>query len=104
MADYKTAEQYVVERLETLERELDAKDESFKTSVGHLEKQLVAAHNDLKEVCKILDLLRDKICLYQDTNLGTIVAFDTVNKGESPTLFNALVEYFDLEVGDQNEC
>lgn len=103
MADYKTAEQYVVERLETLERELDAKDESFKTSLGHLEKNLATAHKDLKDVCKILDLLRDVIHTNNNPYVGSIISFDNVVKGESPALFSALVEYFDLEVGDEYE-
>ena len=103
MADYKTAEQYVVERLEILERELEAKDEKYKTSLGHLEKSLAAVHIDLKDVCRILDMLRDYISIY-DSEIGRYITIDSIGRHESPELFNALVEYFDLEVGDQNEC
>ena len=102
MADYKTAEQYVVERLEILERDLEAKDESFKTSLGHLEKCLAAAHNDLKDVCKILDMLRDYISIC-DSEIGRYITIDSISRHKSSELFNALVEYFDLEVGDVDE-
>lgn len=103
MAEYKTAEQYVVERLETLEREVEEKEASFKTSLGLLEKNLATAHKDLKDVCEILDMLRDYVHSHYDVYLGTVISFDNFNMGENPALVSRLTEYFDLRTGDERE-
>lgn len=97
MADFKTAEQYVVEKLETVEKELEDSKVEHSVEVGNLMYRLNIAESELEDVRKLLNMFRDFIRVRHDSYWGYIVDMDMVYEKQHPEMIASLMEYFDIQ-------
>jgi hypothetical protein len=102
MAGFKTAEQYVVEKVEYLERELDNVQIEHKVELARLKKDLDEKCAELGVAYDILNAIRDRLTVRPDAYFGGIIDFEAVYRKENPKAFDAILDYFDLEL-DQTE-
>lgn len=96
MAEYKTAEQYVVDKLETIEMELDNAKVEHSMEVGNLMLRLNSAEAQLADAHQILNMLRDFIGISAHSYWGTVVDFEQIYGTEHPELVDLLMEYYDM--------
>ena len=97
MADFKTAEQYVVEKLETTEKELENLKIDHALAVGQYEKEIFDLHERLNYAYGILNNLRDFLEVRYDSYFGNCIHLDTIYGKEHPELVGRIVEYFDIQ-------
>ena len=95
MAEFKTAEQYVVEKLEMLERELDNAKIEHSLEFSKMEKMYAEMCNKYHDASRILCALRDFLEFRKDNYFGTIINLDIYQK-EHPEIVEMLMEYFDI--------
>ena len=96
MADFKTAEQYVVEKLETLEREYDNLKIESSMEIGHHIKEFEKLREELHDAYALLDIFRDVINVRLDSYFGYCISTDTIYGKEHPEAVENLMEYFDM--------
>lgn len=95
MAEFKTAEQYVVDRLETIEREYDNAKIQHAMEVDKLMNRLNSVEVELQETCQFLNMLRDFIRV-REVKSGICVDTDYIFRSEHPELVARILEYYDL--------
>ena len=96
MADYKTAEQYVVEKVEYLERELDNLKIEHKIEIDEHIKEFEVLREELHDAYVLLDMLRDFIEVRNDAYFGNYIYFNNILGRENPEAVSRLMEYFDM--------
>lgn len=96
MADYKTPEQYVVERLEFLEAELEAEKVAHREDVAKLKKSYEGALKDLKYAYDLLDMVRNFISVRRDNYFGNTIYMDPIYGKEHPEIVEDLMSYYDM--------
>ena len=96
MAEYKTAEQYVVDKLETVEKELEDAKVQHSMEVNKLMYRLNSVEAELAEAYDLLNMLRDFIVVRKDSYFGNCIYFDTVYGKEHPEIVARLMEYYDM--------
>lgn len=103
MAEFKTVEQYVVERVEMLERELDNLKIEHKQEVDKLVSRLNDTLSELAGAYSILNMLRDFVDVYKDSYFGNVITVDTIYGKKNPELVASMMEYYDLRTEDDDD-
>ena len=105
MAEFKTAEQYVVEKVEYLERELDNAKIEHSMELAKFDKALADAQEKLRDAYDLLNMLRDFIDIRKDDYWKQVVGFENIYGKENPELVERLMEYYDMypEEDDNDE-
>lgn len=101
MAEFKTAEQYVVDRLLTVEKELEDAKVEHSMEIGKLEKMYAEMCNKYHNATMILNTLRDFLVFRHDSYFGNIVDLDTIYGKEHPDTVEMIAEYFDVQTEDE---
>ena len=102
MAEYKTAEQYVVDRLETVEKELEELKITHATEVGRHIKEFEDLRDELNSAYALLDSLRDFITVRPNNYFRNTIYVDNIYEKEYPEIVARIMEYYDIrpEEGD----
>jgi len=102
MADFKTAEQYVVDRLESTERELEELKITHATEVGRHVHEFEEMRARLEDAYELLDMLRDFVNVRLDSYFGYCICVDTIYGKENPEAVARLMEYYDMRVQEDD--
>lgn len=102
MAEYKSAEQYVVARCEELEFKLEATEAKYEKELLELAKHYDQVKAELSEAYDLLGMLRDHIHI-RNSCLGRAIHVETIYETEYPDIIGALADYYDLEPGEDDE-
>lgn len=103
MADFKTAEQYVVEKVEYLERELDNVQIEHQAEIARLKKDLEEKCAELAVVHDILNTIRDRLNVRPDSYWEGVIDFDTMYRKYNPQAFDAILNYFDIYFDNEED-
>ena len=103
MAEFKTAEQYVVNRLETVEKELEDVKVEHSLEMAKMEKMYAEMCNKYHDASIVLGTLRDFLVFRKDSYFGNIVDLDTIYGKEHPDTVEMLMEYFDVHTEDDDD-
>lgn len=96
MAEFKTAEQYVVDRLETVEAELEHLKKVHKAEIADHIEEFEALRSELNDAYELLDMLRDFIRVGNTSYFGNFIAMDNIYSREYPEAVARIMEYYDL--------
>ena len=96
MADFKTAEQYVVEKVEALEAELEDEKTAHILAVAELQKEHEKTLAELNDAYDLLNIFRDYIYVNKDNYFGNCVRMDIIYGKEHPEEVARLMEYYDI--------
>jgi hypothetical protein len=96
MAEFKTAEQYVVEKLEMVEKELEDLKIKHSVEISHLEVALDAARDARDRSGELLNRLRDFMEVRRDDFFGNCIFMDNIYEKENAELVALIMEYFDM--------
>lgn len=103
MADFKTAEQYVVEKVEILEKELEETNKAHKSEVARHLKEFEELREELHSAYELLDMLREFISVRKDSYWGSIISLGNIYSRENPEVVARLMEYFDIRPEEDEE-
>jgi hypothetical protein len=96
MAEFKTAEQYVVEKLETVEKELEDLKVAHALETGRHLKEFEESREELHDAYALIDIFRDFISVRKDSYWGHIVDVEHIYQKSNPEAVSLLMEYFDM--------
>jgi hypothetical protein len=104
MADYKNAEQYVVEKLEAVEAELEKLKIDHSLEIGRHIKEFEDLREELNDAYELLDALRDFFRVGYTSYFGNYISMDIIYGKEYPEVVARLMEYYDMrpEEGEEN--
>lgn len=97
MADYKTAEQYVVEKCEELEGKLEAAKIDHKLEMSKVQNELEKTRAELCEAYDLLNIFRDYIYVSKDNYFGNCIRTEVIYGKEHPEEVARIMEYFDAK-------
>ena len=103
MAEFKTAEQYVVAKLEMTEMELDIAQTEHKAEVARLKKDLEEKCAELAGAYELLNMLREFVTVRTDPYFGNIVSFDSIYGRDNAELVARIMEYYDIRPEEENK-
>ena len=103
MADYKTAEQYVVEKLETTEMELDNAKIEHKAEMEKVLKDLAELNVELNSAYELLNMFRDFITVRKSDYFGNCIDLNTIYEKEHTEEVARIMEYFDIRPEEDEE-
>ena len=103
MADFKTAEQYVVEQLELKEAELTKLRTWHEMEMERNRKEMEAIRAELIEVYDALAFLRNNITLGNSHILGQHISIDEIYRKDNPDAFDDLLELLCISVPNTEE-
>lgn len=103
MAEFKTAEQYVVDRLEMLERELDNAKIEHSMEMAKMMKQYEEMCELYHNADRILCILRDYMTVKTDKYFGYIIYTDSIYDRDNPEVVSTILEYFDMIPEDKDD-
>ena len=97
MAEIKTAEQYVVARLEATEKELEDLKVKYALETGQHIKEFEELREELHSAYELLDMLRDFIKVGHTSYLGNYIHMpDNIYSSENHEAVERLMEYYDM--------
>lgn len=96
MAEFKTAEQYVVDRLEATERELQGVKEDYEAEIARNTNLTKALKEELDGAYELLNIFRDYLYCSKDAYWGNIIRVENIYGKEHPEEVARLMEYFDM--------
>ena len=97
MAEFKTAEQYVVEKLETVEKELDDLRCATANEIERHIKETLAMKEELDGAYKLLNMFREFIRVGKSEYFGPRIVIDgTLYNKENPEEVARIMEYYDF--------
>ena len=96
MAEFKTAEQYVVEKLEATEAELEGIKKDYEAEMARNANLVKALKEELDDAYTLLNIFRDFIEVRKDVYWGNIIKVDNIYGKEHPDEVELLMEYFDM--------
>lgn len=102
MAEFKTAEQYVVARCEELERKLEETEAKYKKELLELAKHSDQVKAELCEAYDLLGMLRDHIVI-RNSCYGRAIHVETIYETEHWETVEAFADYFDLKLEEDEE-
>lgn len=102
MADFKTAEQYVVEKVEYLETELDRVRLTSKLALEEANGEIDKLKDELVEAYDLLNIFRDFITVSHDNYFGNYISFENIYSRENLEAVARLMEYFDMRPEEDN--
>jgi hypothetical protein len=103
MAEFKTAEQYVVARCEELERKLEETEAKYKKEILELAKNYDKVKAELCDAYDLLNMFRDNIRV-RSTCYGRAICVDNIYETDNFETIEALSEYFDLRVEEDDDA
>jgi hypothetical protein len=103
MADYKTAEQYVVEKLEEVEQDLKDTKLLHDREMTEVRHELDRTRGELDDAYTLLNMFRDFIDVRRDSHSGIFIFVDEIYANEHPEEVALLMEYFDLRPEDNDD-
>ena len=103
MADYKTAEQYVVEKLEEVEQELKDTKLLHDRQMAEISNELRKTQEELNDAYTLLNMFRNFIELRKNYSLGNYISVDNIYGKEHPEEVALLMEYFCLRPEEDND-
>jgi hypothetical protein len=103
MSDFKTAEQYVVEKVEELEKKLKDKEAEHIWAMAKLQTDLDKAHSELSEVYGVLALLRDNLTLGDSRLHGPYISVEEIYRKDKPDAFDDLLDALGLSLPTTEE-
>lgn len=101
MADYKTAEQYVVEKCEELESKLEGIKIEHKLEMAKVQKELEKTRAELCGVYDAINPLRDKIEMAESAAYGPYMRFTYLYKQDNPEEYKALADLFGIIIPEE---
>jgi hypothetical protein len=96
MAEFKTAEQYVVEKLETTERELEETKTAHALEMDRHVHEFEELREELHSAYELLDMLREFVHVRTDSYWGNIISFEQIYGKEHPEIVARIMEYYDI--------
>ena len=96
MAEFKTAEQYVVARCEELEHKLDGVERKYQKELEEMANQYDRVKAELCDAYDLLNMLRDSISVRYDNYFGNYISFENIYSRENSEAVARLMEYFDM--------
>ena len=103
MAEFKTAEQYVVEKVESLERELEETKKAHAGAIDSMSKELARTRQELSDAYDLLNMFRDFIQVRQNNYFRNTVSVDNIYEKEHPEIVARIMEYYDLRPEDESD-
>lgn len=103
MAEFKTAEQYVVEKLETTERELEETKVAHALETGRHIQEFEELREELHSAYELLDMLREFVHVRTDSYWGNIISFEQIYGKEHPGIVARIMEYFDMRPAEEDD-
>ena len=103
MADFKTAEQYVVEKVEYLETELDRVRLTSKLALEEANGEIDKLRAELVDAYDLLNIFRDFISVRNDSYFGNTIDVDVIYGKHHPEEVALLMEYYDMRPEEENE-
>lgn len=101
MAEFKTAEQYVVARLEDKEAELEAVRRVNTQETAKLMSHIEKAEAELVRIYNILNSIRDSVSVKSSDYYGKYLRVENIYVQDNPDAFGFLAEFFDLPVEEE---
>ena len=102
MAEFKTAEQFVVARCEELEHKLEEAEAKYKKEILEMAKNYDKVKAELCDAYDLLNMFRDHIRV-RSTCYGRAICVDSIYETEHYETIEAISEYFDLRLEEDNE-
>lgn len=102
MAEFKTAEQYVVEKVELLEIQLDAEKKENARKLAELQKEYEKTLAELADAYDLLNMFRDFIEVRKNDYFGNCICVDNIYEKEHPEEVARIMEYFDLRIEEDS--
>lgn len=102
MAEFKTAEQYVVARCEDLERKLEETEAKYEKRLRELGIEYDKTKAELCDAYDLLNMFRDHIHICS-TGYGLAIWVDRIYETENWETIEALAEYFDLRPEEDDD-
>ena len=96
MAEFKTAEQYVVEKLEATESELEGIKKDYEAEIARNANLVKALKEELDDAYTLLNIFRDFISVSKDVYWGNVINVESIYGKEYPEEVDLLMEYFDM--------
>lgn len=96
MAEFKTAEQYVVDRLVMMENELDNAKIEHSMEVEKLAMELDKTKARLDDALTLINIFRDFLDVRKDSYWGNCIFIEPIYGKEHPEEVELLMEYFDM--------
>ena len=96
MAEFKTAEQYVVDRLVMMENELDNAKIEHRMECERLTLELDTTKARLHDAFTLINIFRDFISVRKDSYFGNCIDMETIYGKHHPEEVELIVEYFDM--------
>ena len=96
MAEFKTAEQYVVAKLEMTEMELDNAQIEHRAEVRKLTATIEDLKRELDGAYELLNVFRDFLSVRKDSYWGNIIELDMIYSKHHPEEVARLMEYYDM--------
>ena len=103
MAEFKTAEQYVVARCEDLELKLEDTERKYKKELQEMANNYDRVKAELCDAYDLLGMLRDFIRVRYDNYFGNYISFENIYSRENPEAVARLMEYFDMRPDEEDE-
>lgn len=103
MAEFKTAEQYVVEKVEMLERELDQAQLTHEAEMKKVCKALDSTKAELASAYELLNIFRDIITVRKDNYWHHVIGFDNIYGKEHPEEVARIMEYYDIQLDEEDD-
>jgi hypothetical protein len=104
MAEFKTAEQYVVEKVEYLERELDNIKIAHEVERDSKLKEIAELEVELNHAYELLNMFRDFLRVRKSEYFGNCIEFaGTFYPKEKPEEVAKIMEYYDLRP-EEDKC
>lgn len=103
MAEFKTAEQYVVEKVEMLERELDSAKVEHSMAISQYEMAVDELKKELNSAYELLNMLRDFIEVRTNSYFRNTVCVENIYEKEHPELVARIMEYYDIRPDEEGD-
>ena len=103
MAEFKTAEQYVVARLEEKEAELEVVRTLHKQETAKLVSRIEKAEAELNRIYNIINSIRDSVSVKSSDYYGKYLRIECIYAQDNPEMFDFITEYFDLPNEEDEE-
>lgn len=104
MAEFKTAEQYVVAKLEMTEMELDNTKMEHKTEMAKTLRELAELKVELKGAYEILNTFRNFITTRESEYFGTVLDVSgSIYTKDHPEEAARIMEYFDMRPEEKDD-
>lgn len=98
MAKFKTAEQYVVEKLESVEADLERAKLIYEADLECKQEKIDQCHCELDQAYTLLNYFREFLTIRHSDYFGTSIDLSTIHSKEHPEAVARIMEYFDLRL------